>query len=88
MKFTEKHKLTLSIQNLKSMKALPSAVICSLGGGLILTSCQVKDSKELRSPNILIAISDDQAFAHTGFAGCKFVNTPGFDRVAREVAFR
>lgn len=83
MKFTEMHKLTLSIQNLKSMKTLPSAVICSLGGGLILTSCQVKDSKEPRTPNILIAISDDQAFAHTGFAGCKFVNTPGFDRVAR-----
>ncbi len=35
-------------------------------------------------PNILFAISDDQSFAHTGFAGCKFVKTPAFDRVARE----
>jgi uncharacterized sulfatase len=34
-------------------------------------------------PNILIAISDDHSFAHTSFAGCEFVNTPAFDRVAR-----
>jgi len=79
----EKHKFTLSNQNLKPMKVLSAAVICSLGGGLILTCCQTKEKKEFKSPNILIAISDDQTFAHTGFAGCKFVNTPGFDRVAR-----
>lgn len=36
-----------------------------------------------RQPNILIAISDDQSFAHTSFAGCSFVNTPAFDQVAR-----
>jgi N-sulfoglucosamine sulfohydrolase len=35
-------------------------------------------------PNILFAISDDQSYAHTGFAGCSFVTTPAFDRVARE----
>ena len=35
-------------------------------------------------PNILIAISDDQSFEHTGFAGCKFVHTPAFDRIAAE----
>lgn len=35
-------------------------------------------------PNILIAISDDQSFAHTGFTGARFVKTPGFDRIARE----
>jgi len=35
-------------------------------------------------PNILFAISDDQSFAHTSFAGCKFLNTPAFDRVAAE----
>jgi uncharacterized sulfatase len=27
-------------------------------------------------------INDDQSWAHTGFAGCRFVDTPGFDRVA------
>jgi len=51
---------------------------------LILNSCQPKAKSEVKRPNILIAISDDQSFAHTSFAGCKFVSTPGFDRIARE----
>ncbi len=37
-----------------------------------------------KRPNILIAISDDQSFAHTSFAGCSFVQTPAFDQIARE----
>ncbi|MCC5931400.1 MAG: sulfatase [Cyclobacteriaceae bacterium] len=40
--------------------------------------------KETQRPNILFVISDDQSFAHTSFAGCDFVNTPAFDRVAAE----
>ncbi|MGS2760879.1 sulfatase family protein [Sinomicrobium sp. M5D2P9] len=39
---------------------------------------------EQQRPNILFVISDDQSFAHTSFAGSKFVHTPAFDRVARE----
>jgi len=35
-------------------------------------------------PNILFAISDDQSVFHTSFAGCTWVNTPAFDRVAAE----
>ena len=35
-------------------------------------------------PNILIAIGDDISWPHIGAYGCKFVNTPGFDRVARD----
>ncbi len=35
-------------------------------------------------PNILLAISDDQSFRHTSFAGYPGVKTPHFDRVARE----
>jgi len=66
------------------MNPLSTAVICSLGGGLILNSCQPTEKNEAKRPNILIAISDDQSFAHTSFAGCKFVSTPGFDRVARD----
>lgn len=49
----------------------------------ILAACSQKHVDEKR-PNILFAISDDQSFAHTGFAGCKFINTPAFDRVASE----
>jgi uncharacterized sulfatase len=40
-------------------------------------------------PNILIAIADDMSWAHTSIAGCKGVNTPNIDRVARSgVLFR
>ncbi|QDU96196.1 sulfatase family protein [Lignipirellula cremea] len=35
-------------------------------------------------PNILLAISDDQSFAHTSIAGYPAIQTPAFDRVARE----
>lgn len=68
---------------------------CSLLGAWILpgiipnssasveVSYLLEDDENNRRPNILIAISDDQSFAHTSFAGCRFVCTPGFDRVAR-----
>lgn len=65
------------------MKTISGAVICSLSGGIIIGACQAKEKKETQRPNILIAISDDQSFVHTSFAGCKFIGTPGFDRVAR-----
>lgn len=35
-----------------------------------------------KKPNILFAISDDQSFIHTGFAGTQWVNTPAFDQIA------
>jgi len=40
--------------------------------------------KHTRRPNILLAISDDQSWPYAGAYGCKFVNTPAFDRIARE----
>jgi uncharacterized sulfatase len=49
---------------------------------LILNSCDSK--KEPNRPNILFAISDDQSFAHTSFAGAEFLETPAFDRVSEE----
>jgi N-sulfoglucosamine sulfohydrolase len=35
-------------------------------------------------PNIIFAIADDQSFPHASAYGTKWVNTPAFDRVARE----
>jgi len=49
----------------------------------VLIGCQSKFVEKKR-PNILFAISDDQSYPHTSFAGSKFVNTPAFDRVAQE----
>ncbi len=48
----------------------------------IISCGKVKEQAD--RPNILFAISDDQSFAHTSFAGCKFVSTPAFDRIAAE----
>jgi uncharacterized sulfatase len=37
-----------------------------------------------KPPNILFAISDDQSFPHASAYGAHWINTPAFDRVARE----
>ena len=50
---------------------------------VIFISCETK-KEEVKPPNILFAISDDQSFAHTSFVGCDFIETPAFDRVANE----
>ena len=39
---------------------------------------------EAPRPNILFCISDDQSYMHTGANGDPVVETPAFDRVARE----
>jgi len=41
-------------------------------------------SENQSPPNILFCISDDQSYAHTGASGDPVVQTPAFDRVARE----
>lgn len=68
------------------MKSFTTVFSLSLGSSILFTACQARknETENYRRPNILIAISDDQSFAHTSFAGCKFVSTPGFDRVARD----
>jgi len=35
-------------------------------------------------PNILLCVADDVTYLHMSAYGCKWTNTPGFDRVARE----
>ncbi|MFK7821545.1 MAG: sulfatase [Planctomycetaceae bacterium] len=45
---------------------------------LVSATCGAADR-----PNILFAISDDQSFPHASAYGCKWVSTPGFDRVAK-----
>lgn len=51
---------------------------------LSLQACSVADRAELPSPNILFAIADDWSYGHAGAYGNAWVNTPGFDRIARE----
>lgn len=46
--------------------------------------CMGKSEQVDQRPNILFAIADDVSYPHMGAYGCKWVNTPAFDRVARE----
>ena len=44
-----------------------------------------RDSQALeKPPNILLAIADDWGFGHAGAYGCDWIETPAFDRIARE----
>ncbi len=61
----------------------PKAIYFSIFLFLVGVNCTQKPQIQKR-PNILFAISDDQSFPHTSFAGAKFINTPAFDRVASE----
>jgi uncharacterized sulfatase len=43
-------------------------------------ACQPNNEKR---PNILFCIADDQSYIHTSFQGTNEINTPHFDRIAR-----
>src|SRR5215208_1413197 len=43
-------------------------------------------AQAVRRPNIIFVIADDWGFNHAGAYGCKWIQTPNFDRVAREGA--
>lgn len=60
-------------------KALPAFLFAALVVGLC-SPCRAPADR----PNILLCISDDQSYAHTGANGDAVVSTPAFDRVARE----
>ena len=64
------------------MKYLSRVVFLSLSPGVLIGCKQYREEQPVKPPNILFVINDDQAYAHTSFAGCRFVQTPGFDRVA------
>lgn len=49
----------------------------------VLSSSVLAESESTR-PNILIAISDDQSWAHTSAAGSSFVDTPNLDKIASQ----
>ncbi|MDR2773249.1 MAG: sulfatase-like hydrolase/transferase [Tannerella sp.] len=64
------------------MKYFSGIFFLSMCSGIFPTGCREKKEEVARRPNILLVINDDQTYFHTGFAGCRFVGTPGFDRVA------
>lgn len=62
------------------MKRLLLIAISSLLGFGQTTVAQKKITKR---PNILFAVADDAGWKHFGAYGCKWVKTPGFDKVAK-----
>src|SRR5690554_2210457 len=60
-------------------------VLLSLSLGIHLFGCQSKEAAEKeKKPNILFAIADDQSYPHASAYGADFVQTPAFDRIARQ----
>lgn len=60
-------------------------LLCSLSFFASWNSVDV--SNHSQNPNILFFITDDQSYEHTSKAGCTFVQTPHFDRIANEGVF-
>ncbi|MFC2125449.1 sulfatase [Bacteroidota bacterium] len=48
-----------------------------------ISGCKSPDKNTVR-PNVLLAISDDQSWEHASAYGCDAIETPAFDRIARE----
>ena len=59
-----------------------------LGIGAFISGCTgesvVRSNSNSKRPNILMCVADDASYPHMGAYGCDWVNTPGFDRVARQ----
>jgi N-sulfoglucosamine sulfohydrolase len=51
---------------------------------LLVTLFVCSVSVQAEPPNILFCISDDQSYEHAGANGDRVVQTPAFDRVAKE----
>lgn len=64
------------------MKYFTKAIVISVCPVTFLSSCKEKKETVAKQPNVLFVINDDQTYLHTGFAGSRFIHTPGFDRVA------
>ncbi|RMG01425.1 MAG: heparan N-sulfatase [Planctomycetota bacterium] len=50
----------------------------------VSVACSAAFGATNERPNILFAIADDASYPYMSAYGCKWVHTPGFDRVARE----
>ncbi len=60
-----------------------AAIVVHLGLVMLLSGCDIFKKKH-PPPNILVLLSDDQSWLHTGAMGDSLVKTPTFDRLARE----
>ena len=66
------------------MKQTRRTFLASSAAMLSAAALPARKPQAGRAPNILLCISDDQSWLHTGAGGDPIVRTPGFDRVAAE----
>ncbi|MFI3322037.1 MAG: sulfatase [Rikenellaceae bacterium] len=64
-----------------------ATAVAMLAPLLSTASNESKPKKETKRPNILFCIADDASYHHFSKAGCTWVNTPNFDRVANDGLF-
>jgi len=81
------YQINTVFKKIKATAIISSALFISL----ILFSYKTSLKKEqllppAKKPNILFVISDDQSYPHTSAYGFKAINTPAFDRIAKEGA--
>lgn len=76
--------MSFAIKTLKSPVRLASPALAAF----LVVSCACGSlavaADETSRPNILLAISDDQSYPYAGAYGSRALDTPAFDRVARE----
>lgn len=66
------------------MKTTYYVSLVTIFGISCFSSCKDNEEEDIRRPNILFCIADDISFPHMGAYGTQWVQTPGFDRVAKE----
>src|SRR4051794_25040524 len=59
-------------------------IIALLLAASFSSAVRAQPAPAARKPNILFCIADDASWPHMSAYGCRFVNTPNFDRVAHE----
>ncbi|WP_439131912.1 sulfatase family protein [Polaribacter sp.] len=69
----------MKINQLSIKLFLSLIIIMSIQG-----ACTAQTKKKEKKPNILFCIADDATWKHMSAYGAKWVNTPSFDRVAKE----
>lgn len=63
------------------MKKSSTYIFYTIAGLLLFQSCK-SDSKEIRKPNIVLIVSDDQGWGDLGITGNSQVITPNIDKLA------
>jgi arylsulfatase A-like enzyme len=66
------------------MKKILSISTFLIASEMVTSGLTAQEVQEKERPNILFCIADDASYPHFGANGCSWVNTPGFDRIARE----